>query len=169
MAIVSLLNLWRTGADWHEPKKIDVFNKSEGRKKSKIMRILRLLLMKIVCRPVEFLTWEFSILLWGTPDSVVCRILDSTKEFCIRRGNSAYALDRLSILKIDKISGSRSVCLYATVWLYLHQRLAYSESRAFLAIFANYLYEISWPMSDSQQPVWRVWVAWKDDWKILWR
>ncbi len=77
---------------------------------------------------------------YGTPDSAIRRIFDSTKEFCIQCGVSAYALDRLSVFKIDKISGSRSVCLYATVCLYLDQRLAYSESRAFLAIIiANYL------------------------------
>ncbi len=68
------------------------------------------------------------------------RIFDSTKEFRIRRGVSAYALDRLSVFKIDKISGSRSVCLHVTICLYLHQRLAYSESCAFLVIIlANYL------------------------------
>ena len=43
-------------------RKINI-NRLEGRKKSKIIRILRLLLIKLVCRSVEFLTWEFSILL----------------------------------------------------------------------------------------------------------
>jgi hypothetical protein len=56
--------------------------------------------MKLVCRSVEFLTWEFSILLRGTPNSVVRGIFDSTKEFRIRHGLFAYALDRLSVFKI---------------------------------------------------------------------
>ncbi len=94
------------------------------------MRILRLLLMKLVCRSVEFLTWEFSILCeehltrWYVESLILCR--NSVYDVA----NLPMHLDCLSVLKIDKISGSRSVCLYATVCLYLHQRLAYSKSCA---------------------------------------
>ena len=103
--------------------------------------------MKLVCRSVEFLTWEFSILLWGTPDSVVRRIFDSTKEFGIQRGLFAYALDHLSVFKIiDKIlAKDRSVCMWPSVCTYTRDLLIASLV-PFSDIFAKYLFEIEWSM-----------------------
>ena len=74
--------------------------------------------------------------LWGIPDSAVSRIFDSTKEFHILCGvSSYYMLDHPSGFKIDKIfyAQVRLVCLYlyVTVCLYLHRRLASSQSGAF--------------------------------------
>ena len=91
----------------------------------KIMIVLRIRLNEFACRSIEFHMWEFGILCEEYLTWRYVGSLDSTREFRIQQGISSYALDRLSVFKIDKISGSRSVCLYATVCLYLHQRLAY--------------------------------------------
>ena len=89
------------------------------------MIVLLLHLNEFACRSVEFHMWEFGILCEEDLTRRYVGSFDSTWEFRIRRGVYSYTLDLLSVFKIDKISGSRSVCLSAAVCLYLHQRLAY--------------------------------------------
>jgi hypothetical protein len=91
-------------------------------------------LHEFVCRSVEFLTWEFGLLY---EEYLTRRYVkfDSTKEFRIQRGVSAYTLDRSSVFKIDKILvQDRSVCMRPSVCTYTRDLLIAS-----LAPFSNYI------------------------------
>ncbi len=83
---------------------------------------------EFVCWSVEFRTWEFGILC-EILDSAVRRIFDSTKEFHVQRGVSYYALDHLSVFKIDKLLvQDRSVCMQPYVCTYTSNLLLASPA-----------------------------------------